>query len=102
MKMALFLAAALLTAAATPAQAEPTLKGGHVACLTRDLLDQAGIAAVKKDERAWAWLKDNGCIIPKAGTPYTLLDIRDGNAKIRVYGKTRAFKLWTADENLHE
>ena len=91
----------LVTATAQAA----TLKGGPVACLTEDLFDQAIQAVVSKDERAFKYLLDNGCIITKAGVPVSVLDrgLFSGKVKVRAYfGGNKTFVLWTTVENIVE
>lgn len=78
-----------------------SLKGGQVACLTKDLYDQAITAAVKKDENAWQYLMKNGCFVAKAGLQITVLELNVFSAsKVRVYLGDRAVELWTSFENI--
>jgi len=78
-----------------------SLKGGYGACISEELFDQLTTAAVKKDERAWNYLMNNGCLIPKAGIPITILDTTwTGTAKVRAYVGDQAIILWTNTENV--
>ncbi len=78
-----------------------SLKGGRIACLTEDEFEQAITAAARKDERAWAYLLQNGCLIPKAGIKISILDTTwTGTAKVRAYFGEDAWILWTTVENI--
>ncbi|WP_413615738.1 hypothetical protein MRB56_02395 [Halomonas cupida] len=74
---------------------------GQAACLTEDLLDQLISAAVDSDERAMNYLLSNGCTIPKAGIPVSILDRTwTGTTKVRAYIGDQAIELWTVNEAL--
>ena len=79
-----------------------SLKGDYVACVSEELFDLAIIAGVNKDKRAWDYLMENGCIVPKAGIPISVLDTTwTGKAKVRAYVGDQAIILWTNTENIH-
>lgn len=83
-----------------PAAAD-SFKGERIACLSEDLFDQALTAAAQKDERAWAYLMKNGCVIPRAGIKVSILDSTwTGKVKVRAYIGERAWTLWTTIENI--
>lgn len=78
-----------------------SLKGGYGACISEDLFDQLTTAGVKQDKRAWDYLMNNGCIVPKAGIPISVLDATwTGTAKVRAYLGDQAIILWTNTENI--
>lgn len=86
---------------AFPAGAD-SLKSG-LACLTKNLYDQAVTAAAREDKNAWAYLMKNGCIITKSGLTITVLEIEGwiGPAKVRVYlGEGQTIVMWTSLENI--
>ena len=78
-----------------------TLKGGYGACVSEDLFDQLTTVAVKKDERAFQYLLQHGCIITKAGIEISVLDRSWGTAKVRAYVGNQAVVLWTNTENIN-
>ena len=77
-----------------------TLKGGYGACISEDLFDQLTTAVVKKDERAFQYLLQHGCIITKAGIEISVLERSWGTAKVRAYVGNSAVILWTNTENI--
>ena len=90
----------LLALASTTANAA-SLKGGYWACVSEDLFDQIGMAAVKKDKNAVKYLIKNGCFGPKAGISISILDTSWGTAKVRAYVGNQAIVLWTNTENIN-
>jgi len=82
----------LLALASTTANAA-SLKGGYWACVSEDLFDQIGMAAVKKDKNAVKYLIKNGCFGPKAGIPISVLNTSWGTAKVRAYVGNQAIVL---------
>lgn len=80
-----------------------TLKGGYVACLTENLLDQIMQAVTHKDERGFEYLLKHGCIITKSGIEVSVLDTTwTGKAKVRAYVDDQAIILWTLIENIKD
>jgi len=74
---------------------------GQAACITEELHDQLISAAVDQDERGINYLLQNGCFIPKAGVPVSVLDRTwTGTVKVRAYVDDQAFELWTVREAL--
>lgn len=74
---------------------------GQAACLTEDLLDQLVSAAVESDQRAMQYLLGNGCLIPRAGIPVSVLDRTwTGTVHVRAYTDNGAIELWTVSEAL--
>lgn len=101
--LAATLMAGLLALASTNAVAqERQFSGeGHAACLTEELLDQMISAAVDRDNRAMNHLLANGCIVPRAGIPVTVLDRTwTGKAHVRAYVGDNALELWTVRDAL--
>lgn len=95
--------AGVLAAAAFTAEAQQHqfTGNGQAACLTKDLLDQLISAAVERDERAMNYLLSNGCTIPRAGIPVSVLDRSwTGTTKVRAYIGDQAVELWTVREAL--
>ena len=77
-------------------------KGGYVACVSKDLFDQAIQAIVNKDNRAWKYLLKNGCVVTKKGIPISVIDWTwTGSAKVRAYLGDRTVILWTNMENIN-
>lgn len=89
---------------ASPAIAETTLKGGHVACVSENLWTELTNASAAGDERAINYLLNNGCFVTKSGIPVSVLDrsIFSGTAKVRAYVGERAVVIWTELDNLIE
>lgn len=83
-------------AADAPFLGEGRTKGGHAACLTKELYDQFLDAAAQKDRRAGEYLLDNGCLILRAGLPASVLDLGFmGWAEVRIYTDEGAVTLFT-------
>ena len=57
------------------------LKGDRISCLTEDLFYQLRTAGEREDEKAWAYLMKNGCVILRVPT-------------VRAYVEERARILW--------
>ncbi len=91
----------ILSALASTTANAASLKGGYWACVSEDLFDQIGMAAVKKDKNAVKYLMNNGCIVAKAGIPISILDTSWGTAKVRAYVGNQAIVLWTNTENIN-
>lgn len=86
---------------AAPVQAAK-FKGGHVACVSEALHDEIIDAMVRKDERGFKYLLQNGCIITRAGVPISILKRSWTVYKVRAYVGDRGIVLWTARENVIE
>lgn len=73
-----------------------TLKGGHPACLTQDLLSQVSKAIAAQDDNALSYLFENGCVITKEGVPVTELEIGDWGFAVHVrgYAKKHSAETW--------
>ena len=77
-----------------------TFKGGHPACVTKDLFNQLATALINKDVNAFVYLLEHGCIITKKGVSVTVLDTTwTGMAKVRAYGGGGVI-LWTYTDNI--
>jgi hypothetical protein len=68
------------------AMAATTLNGTKPACLSRALLEEITGAGNSGDRKAFAYLLQHGCIVPKPGIEVSLIDAGwDGVAKVRAY-----------------
>lgn len=104
-KLSTFLATAgfiLLTAPFPASAQEREFKGGnYVACLSEDLLDQFVDAASSNDTRGMNYLLSNGCLVPNAGIPVSVLDSTwTGTVHVRAYASDQAIELWTIRDAL--
>lgn len=78
-----------------------SFKDGYGACLSEDQLDQLTNALIKKDQRSFDYLLNNGCIVTKADIPITVLDRTwSGTVKVRAYFGNQSIEMWTVMENV--
>lgn len=73
-----------------------TLKAGHPACLTADLLSQLNKAISDSDMNALNFLGENGCTITKAGVPVTELETGPWGftVHVRAYAGKHVAEAW--------
>lgn len=78
-----------------------TLKGGHAACASKELLEGLARAVRTNDVRAGQYLMTHGCISTTQGTPVSVLDATWSEAvKVRAYVGDQVMELWTLSESL--
>jgi hypothetical protein len=78
-----------------------SLKGDFPVCISKEYLDEAVQASIKKDQRQWNWLfSTSKCINPKPGVPVSVLESSWGKVKVRVYAESGSMILWTVRENI--
>lgn len=79
-----------------------SLKGGYIACITKEYFDEITQAVVRNDRRGFDFLIDQRvCIVTKPGIPISILDTTwTGTAKVRAYVENQAIVIWTNTENI--
>ncbi|SDG27370.1 hypothetical protein SAMN05216571_10815 [Onishia taeanensis] len=77
---------------------------GHAACVSESLLDQLITAASNDDQRGMNYLLGNGCVVPRAGIPVSVLDRTwTGKVHVRAYAESGdAMEMWTVAEALSD
>lgn len=95
-KVAIFLTVIAIASTASCA----SLKDNYGACLSKDLLNQLFDAHNNKDEKAWAWLMKNGCVLTKKEWQISVIDFGLATSKIRVYVNDKAVVLWTDSSSI--
>jgi|SRR5581483_303272 len=87
------------SATASTAVSQPEFLSNRVACISKDLFDQAISAVSQHDQKGFDYLMGRGCIIPKTGTEVSVLDSGFGWLRVRAYASTGdAVELWTTRE----
>lgn len=93
-----FLPVLAILLAAAPASAQSgTIRDDHAGCLTRELLDELGSAAARRDIRQIEHLLGNGCFNLR-GREYSVVDRGFLRSTIRVYAGNSSVVLWVVTD----